>query len=249
MFFNNPIANFAQPKAAAGGGYAKNIVTSGLICYIDAGIAASNPGSGTTWYDLTPNGYNFILTNGAAFGGSGASAYVSFDGTNDYAANGDTALNDLGTNYGFTYQLVAESASPNENDLYATDGIGSQSSYLLMFYGASSSVRNHLWTNGGSGVPDNTNGGAPPGNTKMGLGGGADWSYPRVYAYRSYPTSTAVYVTPGGTQPVSLGYTGNQIGTRARSSGAMLNGKVYNMVVYNKSLTQTEIDQNWTALL
>jgi hypothetical protein len=247
MIFNNPTAFFAQPRVTTGG-FSKNIVTDSLICYIDAGIAASNQG-GSTWYDLSPNGYNFTLTNGAAFGGSGASAYVSFDGTNDYAANGDTALNDLGTNYAFTYQIVCESSSPGEDDVYATDGIGSQSSFLLMFYGNASSVRNHLWTNGGSGVPDNTNGGSPAANTRQGLGGGADWSTTRVYSYRSNPTSTAVYVTPGGTQPSSAGYPGNQLGTRARSSGAFLNGRVYNMVIYNKSLTQAEIDQNWTALV
>jgi hypothetical protein len=249
MFFNNPIANFAQPIVTGGGGYSKNIVTSGLICYIDAGIAASNPGSGSTWTDLTGNGYNFTLVNGAAFGGSGASAYVSFDGTNDYASNDSATLSSIGTLSGFTYQVVAESSSPGEDDLFATDGIGSEASFLLMFYGAASSVRNHLWTNGGIGVPDNTNGGAPPANTKMGLGGGADWTTTRVYSYRADPTSTAVYVTPSGTQPTTTPYTGVQLGTRERSGGASLNGKVYNMVIYNRSLTQAEIDQNWTALL
>jgi hypothetical protein len=249
MFFNNPIANFAQPIAAAGGGYAKNIVTDGLICYIDAGIAASNPGSGTTWYDLTPNAFNFTLVNGAAFGGSGASAYVSFDGTNDYASNDSATLSSIGTLSGFTYQVVAESSATTEDDLFATDGIGSEASFLLMFYGAANSVRNHLWTNGGIGVPDNTNGGGPPENTRFGLGGGADWTLTRVYSYKSYPTSTAVNVTPSGTQPTTTPYTGVQLGTRSRSTGAFLNGRVYNMVIYNRSLTQAEIDQNWTALV
>ena len=249
MFFNNPIANFAQPIAAAGGGYAKNIVTDGLICYIDAGIAASNPGSGTTWYDLTPNGFNFTLVNGAAFGGSGASAYVDFDGSNDYASNDSGTLSALGTLSAFTYQITAESSNTSEDDLFATDGIGGEASFLLMFYGAASAVRNHLWTNGGIGVPDNTNGGAPSNNVRMGLGGGADWTTTRVYSYRSNPTSTATFVTPSGTQPTTSAYTGVQLGTRARSSGAFLNGRVYNMVIYNRSLTQTEIDQNWTALV
>ena len=60
-----------------------------------------------------------------------------------------------------------------------------------------------------------------------------------------YGSTTAVATS--GTQPTSA-YTGNQIGTRERSSGAFFNGKVYNMVVYNRSLSDTEIAQNWTAL-
>ena len=247
MFFNNPIANFAQPRVTSAG-FSKNIVTSGLMCYIDAGIAASNPGSGTTWYDLSGNGYNFTLTNGAAFAGSGASAYVSFDGTNDYAANGDTALNQLGSLSAFTYQIVALSTSTAEDDLYATDGIGGQGSFLLMFYDNIQVIRNHLWTNGGVGVAD-AGGGSVASNTRQGLGGAANWSTTRVYSYRSNPTSTTVFVTPSGTQPTSA-YTGNQLGTRQRSGGgAFLNGRVYNMVIYNRFLSQAEIDQNWTALV
>lgn len=244
MFFNQAIANYSQVVTAAGG-YSKNIVTDGLMCYLDAGISTSNPGSGTTWYDLTPNAYNFTLVNGAAFGGSGASAYVSFDGTNQYASNDSSVLSQIGGLSGFTYQLFVQPDAASEEDIYATNGIGSEGSFLVMFY-QNNFVRNHLWTNGGIGVPDNNTGGGITGN-RQGVGGGANWSLTRVYAYRTDPTVSTVYVTPSGTQPTSA-YTGNQIGTRERSSGAFFNGKVYNMVVYNRSLSDTEIAQNWTAL-
>jgi hypothetical protein len=42
----------------------KGVITSGSILYLDAGMAASYPGSGTTWTDLAENGFNSTLING-----------------------------------------------------------------------------------------------------------------------------------------------------------------------------------------
>ena len=64
------------------------ISTTNLQIYTTAQNSTSNPGSGTTWFDLSGNGYNGTLTNGAAFAGA-APAYVSLDGTNDYVEYGD----------------------------------------------------------------------------------------------------------------------------------------------------------------
>ena len=64
------------------------ISTTNLQLNTDAQIVASNPGSGTTWFDLTANAYNGTLTNGAAFT-AGTPKYVSLDGTNDYVDYGD----------------------------------------------------------------------------------------------------------------------------------------------------------------
>ena len=45
----------------------QNIVTNGLVLYLDAGSRISYPGSGTTWSDLSGNGYNGTITNGSTF--------------------------------------------------------------------------------------------------------------------------------------------------------------------------------------
>lgn len=42
-------------------------VTDNLLAYLDAGNAASYPGTGTTWTDLTGNGYNGTLINGPTY--------------------------------------------------------------------------------------------------------------------------------------------------------------------------------------
>ena len=37
---------------------AADIISSGLVLHLDAGNAASYPGSGATWYDISANGKN-----------------------------------------------------------------------------------------------------------------------------------------------------------------------------------------------
>ena len=241
MFFNNPTAFFAQPIVATGG-FSKNIVTDGLILYLDAGIAASNQG-GSTWYDLSGNGYDFTLYNGAAFGGSGATAYVEFDGTNDYAQNGSSVLAQIGALTANTVQMYIKPDASNEDDLWATNNIGNQGSWLLMLLNTNT-VRNHLWTNGGVGVPDNTNGGSI-GTSNQGVGGAWSWSTGLIYAYREGQTKVSVSLP--GSQPTSA-YTATNIATRYDVSGANYDGRVYNMVVYNRLLSDAEVSQNFTAL-
>ncbi len=65
------------------GSYAgPNIPTSGLVLYLDAGNTKSYPGSGTTWYDLSGNSYNFTVSAGAFNAASGSTAaHFNFEGT------------------------------------------------------------------------------------------------------------------------------------------------------------------------
>ena len=51
--------------------YGPNIVTDGLVLCLDAADKNSYPGSGTTWYDLSGNGYNGTMTNGPTFDSDG----------------------------------------------------------------------------------------------------------------------------------------------------------------------------------
>ena len=59
------------------------IATSGLILCLDAGNTKSYAGSGITWVDLSGSGYNGTLTNGPTFS-SNNKGNIVFDGTNDY---------------------------------------------------------------------------------------------------------------------------------------------------------------------
>ena len=59
-----------------------SIVTDGLRLHLDAGDPASYPGTGTTWYDLSGNGYNGTLVNGPVHSLENQGTF-KFDGVDD----------------------------------------------------------------------------------------------------------------------------------------------------------------------
>ena len=71
-----------------------SIVTDGLVFYVDAANSKSYPGSGTTWTNLAGSN-NGTLTNGPTFD-SGNGGSIVFDSSNDLVDFGTTILN-LGT--------------------------------------------------------------------------------------------------------------------------------------------------------
>lgn len=48
-----------------------NIITTGLVLYLDAGNTRSYPGSGTTWYDISGNGRNYTFGAGISWNSAG----------------------------------------------------------------------------------------------------------------------------------------------------------------------------------
>jgi len=63
--------------------YGPQIVTDGLVLYLDAANNKSYPGSGTTWYDLSGNENHGTLVNGPTYSSENCGSLV-FDGVNDY---------------------------------------------------------------------------------------------------------------------------------------------------------------------
>lgn len=62
--------------------YNRSIVTSNLIACFDPGNPRTYPGSGTTIYDASGNGYTGTLTNGPTYSSSNGGVFV-LDGVND----------------------------------------------------------------------------------------------------------------------------------------------------------------------
>ena len=58
-------------------------LTDGLVLMLDPANPRSYSGTGTSWYDIGPNGYHATLINGPTYGGTGGSSYFSCDGSND----------------------------------------------------------------------------------------------------------------------------------------------------------------------
>ena len=77
-----------------------NVSESGLVLCLDAADKNSYSGTGTTWTDLSGNGYNGILTNGPTFSNTNGGIFI-FDGTDDYV---QTNLNQNTNNASITWE-------------------------------------------------------------------------------------------------------------------------------------------------
>jgi hypothetical protein len=69
----------------------QQIVTNGLVLYLDSANKDSYPGTGTTWTDLSGNGNNGTLVNGPSFLPNVNSGIFDFDGVDDYTSLGSSA--------------------------------------------------------------------------------------------------------------------------------------------------------------
>jgi len=67
-----------------------SVVSNGLVLYLDAGKAASYPGSGTTWNDLSGNGNHGTLFNSPTFASTTNGGELIFNGSNQYGTTPTT---------------------------------------------------------------------------------------------------------------------------------------------------------------
>ncbi len=203
--------------------HSPTIVTSGLICYLDAGNVKSYPGTGTVWYDLSGNGNNGTLINGPTFSSVNGGVIV-LDGVNDYI---DVPINLTNTTYtvlGASRYVVASGrtfAAKNNN-------------WLMGHW--SNTTQNHYaegWV---------TSVGAGPSDTS--------W---RIYAATgNQPTDSWAFYVNGklNTGPNANGTNGPNgfaIGSSS-GSGEFSNSHISHFIVYNRVLTDVEISKNFNAL-
>ena len=108
--------------------YNNSIVTNGLILCLDAANLRSYPGVGTNWFDISANRTHGILTNSPTYNNEKGGSIV-FDGTNDYAV---TQATNFTANNDFTYEVIIKSDST-----YLTGrGILANKDYWMTGHGA-----------------------------------------------------------------------------------------------------------------
>ena len=207
--------------------YNPRIVTDGLVLALDAGNSKSYPGSGTTWTDLSGNGNNGTLVNGASYNSSNGGV-IALDGVNDYI---DVPINL--TNQNYTIMGAAR---------YVTIGgrtfSGKNNNWLMGHW--SSTTRNYYAQGWVSSVQN----------------GESDTNW-RVYAATGNYSgdSWALYVNGQlNVGPGSGGVTGpNGINIGRHGTGNSGNGSEYSnshisfLICYNRVLTASEIQQNYNA--
>lgn len=208
------------------------IVTSGLVLRLDAGNTASYPGSGTTWTDLSGNGYVGTLYNGVGFNSANGGGLV-FDGTDDYI--------ELNTNN------IITGANPFTFECFYTITAVNSGGEIFGNYG-SGYTTNYLWISGEYGIYIQGSVYFPGFPLQAGT----------YHMAATRNSSGSVILYKNGVQVNSGTLTGSipvgpnfRIGADTNSAGGVggerLNGKIYTQLVYNRALSAEEITQNFNA--
>lgn len=209
----------------------KNIVNSGLIAYLDAGNKNSYSGTGTTWNDLSGRGNNFTLNN-ITFSNN----YITLNGTNSYAS-----ISNLSLTTGFTMEIWTYMSSTSGGFGLFGQGTYGTGTGLHIFYDAGS--RGMIY-----GMYSNDNDYNE--NYRPSTGQWYNWIFTyngSSYAKRFYANS--VLKTPGSSVQTAYSGTGQfNIGAiYGGPAGAYANGRISQVRIYNRPLSEAEVIQNYNA--
>jgi Concanavalin A-like lectin/glucanases superfamily len=220
--------------STVGGGV--NIVTNGLVLYLDASNTKSYVSGSTTWNDVSRSENNGTLTNGPTFN-SGNGGSIVFDGSNQYVSIG---VNSITGSSAFTLcgWLNVKTHSNYGIALFMGTASTSQSAFIgyvrTAQVGTTNSIGGGLFgVNYGSGILQNTgfhyvcltyNGGA----------GGI----------------MVVYVDGinrvSGTTTANIGTTSLRMGS-SNTGTFIYNGNIAQSSIYNRALSASEVLQNYNA--
>jgi hypothetical protein len=212
--------------------HSPKIVTNGLVLCLDAANPKSYPGSGTTFTDVSGNGNDGTLVNGPTY----INDSIVFDSSNQKVT---TPITSIGNNT--TWQAwVNRTSSANSYNMFM--------GRTLPYFGLRS-AGNIIFSNriGGSQRTLNSTGFTTADDTWYYLAFTTEYdgtnTIPRIYINGLLNNST----TFSGSQD---GSTGSFTIGEGRSTTAWypFNGKVSNVKIYNRTLTATEIKQNFNAL-
>jgi hypothetical protein len=206
--------------------YNNVIVTDGLIFYLDAANSRSYPGSGNTSYDLSGFGNTGSIVNGTGFSSTNNGHFI-FDGTNDQIQFTNTILSG---SQDFTISSWVQS-SGGTGTIFGNYPAGN----LQMFYSPSYIG---FWLDNNSAYAN-----APTYYSA---------NIVNLIVQRSSGTNLAVYLNG---QVIKTGSSNSTIGSTSdfrigasTANNELFQGKIYNIQVYNRALSATEILQNYNAI-
>jgi len=210
--------------------YSPRIVRDGLVLAFDSTDINSYPGSGTTWYDLSGNGNDGILTNGPTFNSENGGSIV-FDGIDDSVSLNKNASQLGFANNSFTVIIwYNANVTTNDSPLFSTNGGGGNT---WLHY----NLRGHLHMGFYS---NDTQDGVPLTNT----------IYCAVFVYDITGTGTQSIYVNGVLNASTPNHSPLQNGANFKIGGqysGVYNGKIYQVIAYNRVLTATEVLQNYNA--
>ena len=207
--------------------YSPSIVRDGLVLLLDAANVKSYPGTGTTWYDLSGNGNNGVITGSVPystlFGG-----VLNTPGTTGNYIN--ITLNLVSVNH--TVMIASKYANSSQNGRILS---GLSNNWLLGHHG-SGNTRGDYYAQGWVYGPSTTGGDVWGIYTGTGNISTDTWEL--------YDNAVLKASSSAGSQgPNSL-----TIGRHGGSDGEYSNAYVGFLMCYNRVLSANEIQQNYNAM-
>jgi hypothetical protein len=211
-----------------------NIVTNGLVLNLDAANPRSypQPYNGTTWINLAGTN-NGTLTNGPTYNSANGGSII-FDGVDDYVDCGNPISLQINTG---TICVWVKTASPGSGfrgiiTKQNNYGLFTNSSVLVTYDWGNAAIRSTginiadgQWRNICMSFTDNT--GTPSNNA--------------IIYVNSIPVLTTTIKFTANTLNLELARGGSS------SPEQILNGSIAQTLIYNRSLSSTEILQNFNA--
>ena len=217
-----------------------NIVTNGLVLFLDANNTNSYPGSGTTWTDLSGNSNSGTLTNGPTFSSTNGGSIV-FDGVDDQVRLGEVT-SALSTS--LTYNIwFNPSVIDTSRTLFWDDNAqnGGDSWVQITSGGAIQSQRD---TDGFGVLTSSTTISA---NNWYNFNMVANGSSGKIFYIngQNVGSNNVAISTKSGKSYITLGASFD--GSINIPTGTF-NGKIASFSIYNRALTATEVLQNFSAI-
>ena len=222
------------------------IITNGLVLNLDAGNPLSYPGTGTTWTDLSGNGNNGTLVNGPTFNSANGGSIV-FDGHDDHVNSGNVLNFERNNSFSISSWVKISSLSNIAAIISKMD-----SSFRGYYFGYEADgslqliLRNTLNTNF---IRVLTNINLISINTFINvcvIYNGSSLASGITFYRNSinYPINTIFGDNLNQTIITTYPLT---IGARVSTNSSFLNGNIFQVQIYNRALSASEVLQNYNA--
>jgi len=220
--------------------YGPRIVTDNLVTYLDAASSKSYSGSGSTWTDISRSNNNASLVNAPTFSSENLGGFI-FDGTDDYASissftntfNGPFSLS---VTFYQTSNTVSQALFSNYNG-GSNDGLfmqinsaGEGSGLRITYRQLGTDIFNFTQT-----APVSLN---QFYNIVCTYNGANAYIYYNAVR-QSVSAAATTYFSPANTTLF--------IGTLT-GADRLFTGRFYDVKIYKKSLSETEVAQNYNTL-
>lgn len=213
---------------------AENIVTDQLLMHLDAANASSYSGAGSTWYDLSGNGYNGTLINSPTFQ-SAVTKSFAFNGSTQ---NVEVSSLDLRRDFSIEMWFKVNSFNPVWTSLLGQGISDTSKSIFIAHFTGGTAIMYRMYNNDF----DKDFSPATPTNT---------WTqYVFTYSHSS-PYTKKIY--RNGQLQFTSGPQGQYAGTGTfyiatdYGRGSFLNGNISIVRVYSKVVSDADVLQNYNA--